>query len=73
MPSENKLPPIDSKEDIAKYKALSEEKELNFDKCPHNDLEYKKQSLICKKCGVSWGGPRLGELYKLLTERKVNA
>ncbi len=73
MPSKDKLPPINTREDVAKYQALSEEKKLNFKKCDHSDLSYEKQSLRCNKCGASWGGPRLDELYKLLTERNKNA
>ena len=54
------------KEDIKKYEAHAESKELSFKKCPHKDLVRTPGGLQCK-CGVGYSGPGLDRLYKALT------
>lgn len=65
----SKLKPLDFTREVKKYKAFSEKKELNFDKCDHSKVEYKNGALVCP-CGASWSGPRLQELFDFLTKKK---
>lgn len=51
------LPPLDFKEEVEKYEALSERKEVFFKKCPHKQTKLTDNGLRCA-CGVSWYGPR---------------
>lgn len=53
-------------EDVVKYDAVSETREVFGNKCKHKDIKYLNGELRCK-CGAAWSGPRLDELYKLLT------
>ena len=64
----SKLPPLDLKEE-EKFEALSEKKEVKFVKCPHKDVKFLNDKLICK-CGAVWSGSRLQELFDLLTKKK---
>lgn len=61
------LPPPNFKEDIEKYEAFSESKEVSFQKCSHKNIKFNKGELRCP-CGVGFTGPRLQELYTLLTK-----
>ena len=63
-----KLPPLDLKEDVEKYDAFTEKKEINFTKCDHKGVRFEKGKLICT-CGVGWEGERLNELFELLTKK----
>lgn len=63
-----KSKPLDLTEDIDKYKAYEERKELSSDRCDHKSVKHKDGVLLCT-CGASWSGPQLDKLYKLLTER----
>ncbi len=65
MKSGHKLPPIEHTEDIQKYSARVETKEVDFKNCKHTNVRFKDGDLVCD-CGASWSGPRLDELYKLL-------
>lgn len=51
------LPRLDLKEDIEKYDALAERKEVTFNKCPHKQTKLTDNGLRCL-CGASWYGPR---------------
>lgn len=66
---EPKLPPLDFREDVKKYEAFSEEKEVVFSKCPHKQTKIFNGTLKCK-CGAGWSGPitQLLELQRLLQE-----
>lgn len=55
-------------EDIKKYEAFSESKDISFNKCLHKNLTIANGELRCK-CGISWSGPRLHELEKILLNR----
>jgi len=65
---EPKLPPIDFREDIHKYEAFNEEKEVKLVKCPHKETKIVNGTLKCK-CGGGWSGPtaNLLELQRLLS------
>ena len=66
-----KLPPIDTSEDVEKYEAFEEIRQVNFKGCSHRNVEIKDGKAICT-CGAGWEGPRLNELIKLLKgERQV--
>lgn len=70
MDNQSDLPPIDLKEDIEQYQALSESKEINFPRCDHKDIEFVKELHLLKcVCGVAYSGERLSELYETLTKR----
>lgn len=62
------LPPLDHKEDIEKYEALHEKKEIVFSGCKHPQITFDKDKheLRCI-CGVAFTGPRLHELERLLS------
>lgn len=64
------LPPLDLKEDIEKYQAFHEEKEVVFQGCKHTGITFDKEKhqLRCV-CGVAFSGERLGELYTALTKQ----
>lgn len=64
--SKSNLPPLDTSEDVKKYEAHSESKEIKFQKCTHKQVKYVNESLQCP-CGAGWTGSRLDELYKVLT------
>lgn len=70
MPSDIKLPPLDFREDVNKYEAFSESKEVEFTKCPHKETKIVDGTLKCK-CGCGWSGVTrdLLLLQKLLSER----
>lgn len=53
-------------EDVEKYEARAESKEISFKKCNHKSL-VKTPGMIRCKCGAAWGGPGLDRLYKALT------
>lgn len=65
--SSNDLPPIDVKEDVEKFQALSESKEIKFQGCKHKQAEYDRdrRELRCV-CGSAWSGARLNELEQAL-------
>lgn len=65
MPS--KLPPLDLKEDIEKYEALNEAKEIKLIQCTHKHATIDRNTVKCP-CGAAWTGTRIHELYKLLTQ-----
>jgi hypothetical protein len=67
--TKSKLPPLDLKEEKDKYEALYETKEVKFEKCKHKGVKFQNGMLVCP-CGASWSGPRLQELFDLLTKRK---
>ena len=57
------------KEDVKKYEAHAEAKNVEFPKCKHKQAGYDrdKGEIRCS-CGAAWTGPRLGELYDALTK-----
>lgn len=63
-----KLPPLNVKEDVEKFDAFSETKEINFTKCDHKQVKFEQGRLRCV-CGSSWEGERLNELFELLTKK----
>lgn len=63
-----KLPPLDLKEEVEKYEAFTEKKELNFTKCDHKEVKFVGDGLRCV-CGAGWQGERLNELFELLTKK----
>lgn len=67
--TKSELPPIDLKEDIGRYEAFNEQKEIKFDNCKHKDVKHVGNQLLCG-CGASWSGERLSELFDFLTKRK---
>lgn len=70
MPSDIKLPPLDFREDVNKYEAFSESKEVEFTKCPHKETKIVDGTLKCK-CGAGWSDSVLNllELQRLLSDR----
>jgi len=62
---DSNLPPLDFKEDIEKYDAKFQSKEVSFKKCPHTQTELKEGTLRCI-CGASWSGTNLHKLQELL-------
>lgn len=64
------LPKLDLKEDIEKYDALAEKLDVKFVQCDHKGalINDTRTALVCK-CGVAWGGQRLGELKELLDKQ----
>ena len=54
-----KLPPLNVKEDVEKFDAFSETKEINFIKCEHKQVKFENGRLKCV-CGSGWEGERLG-------------
>ncbi len=67
--TESKLPPLDLTEDVTKFEALSEKKEIKFVKCPHKKVKFVDGKLVCP-CGAVWTGNRLNELFDFLIKRK---
>ena len=65
----SKLTPLDLKEEVEKFEAFSEKKEIKFDRCKHKDVKYVDGKIVCP-CGAAWAGPRLQELFDLLTKKK---
>lgn len=63
----DKLPPINHKEDVENYNALSESKEIKFESCSHKNIQFNKEKheLRCI-CGAAFTGERLHELERLL-------
>jgi hypothetical protein len=61
MPSD--LPPLDFKEDVEKYEAFEEKKEVSFPKCNHSKAKIVDGRLRCT-CGASWID-KLSNLLKL--------
>lgn len=61
MPS--KLPPLSDEV----FDGEKQKTELVFQRCKHKEVKFVGGMLRCK-CGNSWGGPNLHELYKLLRE-----
>lgn len=59
----SKLPPLNLKEDVEKFEALSEKTEIAFQRCKHKQAEYDKdRGEVRCPCGASWTGARLNEL-----------
>lgn len=50
------LPPLNFDEEVEKYEAFEEKKELNFPVCSHEQTTITNGWLRCK-CGNSWQGP----------------
>jgi hypothetical protein len=65
----SKLLPLDLKEEIEKYEAKGEKKEINFGKCKHKDATVKNGMLVCP-CGSCWSGARINELFDFFKKRK---
>lgn len=63
----DKLPPIDHSQD-KDFQPHQESKEVSFPGCSHKTIQFDKErhELRCK-CGVAFTGPRLNELYDVLT------
>ena len=61
----SKIDPIDTSEEIEKYKAHSESRELDSKRCKHERAEYKDGEVRCV-CGAAWSGERIHELLKVL-------
>lgn len=57
----------DIKEEVGKYDSRQENTTIKFKKCPHKQVAVKEGILRCK-CGATWRGPRIAELYKQLTK-----
>jgi hypothetical protein len=68
MPSS--LPPLDFKEDIEKYEAFEEKKEIAFPKCNHSKAKIVDGKLKCH-CGAGWTDtlPNLLKLQELLSRQ----
>jgi len=64
----SKLPPLDFTDDVTRYEARQEKEDINFNKCNHSNVKFQRGMLICP-CGASWDGPRLNELFDLLTRK----
>lgn len=62
------LPPLDTTEDVEKYDALAESKEIDHNVCKHVNARMVGQELRCP-CGAGWTGPRLHELLQILQKR----
>lgn len=64
------LPRLDFKEEVENYEALSERREVEFNKCPHKQTKLTDRGLKCS-CGASWYGPRqqMEQLQILLQKR----
>lgn len=56
-------------EEVKKYEAKEEKREVKFNKCPHKEIEYVNGSIRCR-CGVGWSGANLDKLFYLLTRGK---
>ena len=65
----SRLEPLDLSEEVDKYEAKSEQKNVKFKRCVHKGVKYDNGKLICT-CGAVWTGPRLQELFDLLTKKK---
>lgn len=65
----SKLPPLELEEDN-KLGAYNETTKVAFRGCKHESIYFDRENheLRCK-CGVSYTGPRLGELYNALHDR----
>lgn len=59
------LPPIDTTDEVEKYEAHTEQKELVSAKCSHKRAEYRNGEVRCY-CGAAWSGERIHELLKIL-------
>jgi hypothetical protein len=55
------------KEDIKKHKAYTESTEVKFKHCKHKKSKLINNEIRCG-CGASWSGPRIEELFNLLTK-----
>lgn len=55
-------------EDVEKYEARAESKEISFKKCNHKSLVKTPGGIRCK-CGAGFTGPGLDRLEKLLMSR----
>ncbi len=66
------LPPLNHKEDVERYEAYEEKKNVDFKGCKHKEVSFfqDKHELRCV-CGASWTGARLHELYKALTKNSL--
>lgn len=63
MPNK-KLPPLN---DEAFEHGDKEKTELNFVRCPHEDITLVSGNEIkCNKCNAGWTGPNILQLYRLL-------
>lgn len=60
------LPPIDLSEEVKKFDAFEEKKEVQFQGCKHKQTLLENQQLKCQSCPAVWTGTRLHELQKLL-------
>ena len=69
MSNSKKLPPLKFDEEVKQYDALSEKKDVKFDRCKHKKVRMVGERLECP-CGAVWTGTRLGELFDLLIKRK---
>jgi len=67
MPSK-KLKPLDLKEDVERYEARSEQKDVKFERCDHKDIKAVKDRLICS-CGAVFTGSRLKEIFDFFTKK----
>lgn len=71
MPSGNNLPPIwdneNLKEDVDRFEALQETKEIKFKKCKHKNIRYCDGGIRCT-CGAGWFGSNVDKLWKLLVK-----
>lgn len=67
---EYKLPPLNFSEDVEKYEAFHETKEVAFPVCKHKDTKIKEGRLRCS-CGCAWSAPidKLIELQNLLSRQ----
>lgn len=69
MSESSSLPLISKlhKDDVKRFEAFAEEKEVEFKRCSHKGAAYDKEKgeLRCK-CGCAWAGPRIHELEKAL-------
>lgn len=61
----SKLPPLDFTEDVEKYEAFADKKDVFLLKCDHKAARVVGQELRCI-CGASWMGPNLHVLEKLM-------
>lgn len=65
----SKLPPLNFKDEVNKYEAFQETKEVEFVACPHKETKIVNGTLKCK-CGAGWSSSidNLLHLQKLLQE-----
>lgn len=64
----SKLKPIDFNEDIKRYDAKQEARDVKMPKCRHKELTYDATRAEARcKCGAAWTGIRLQELHDLFS------